>query len=115
MVSRQEKRQLCKTTRVKMTRAAGIFQKRRGGNGPKPRREGNKIQIFRKKRKRNVARGGNLQENLRCKTNFRQKMLRIICAKGAFHFWENGVIMVTSYRGDVKERFHWRVIQNGRK
>lgn len=34
----------------------------------------------------------------------RQKTGGIICAKGVFHFWENGVIIVTSYREAIPEK-----------
>ena len=51
---------------------------------------------------------------LRGKLYFRQKLLGIICAKGAFHFLEIGAIIVTSYRGFVERRISWHVIQNRR-
>lgn len=45
-----------------------------------------------------------MQEILRVIWGTRQKTRGIICAKGVFHFWENGAIIVTSYRGAVPEK-----------
>ena len=64
----------------------------------KPTLEGFKSSVFREKQKKKWEKRRTVHQILRCKLCFQQKTTQIICAKDAFHFLRNGVIMVTSYR-----------------
>lgn len=97
-----------------MTHPAKKMKRRMAGKGAKNLAEGNKQQIYKKKLKkgRNFCR--RTLKILRRKLCFHRKPLGIICAKGAFHFWEIGVIIVTSYRGHAHMANSLHVIQNSR-